>query len=130
MVIPLLDISHQFRDRDGAKIPGEQIEMQGQHAGGLCSSLEGAIRKDKVFDKCFPGLLSQVVISFRIFILAQYMCDLCKQVAAVSKKCSTNQFLGCPTFAPITSIQSEPVAKTMPARIFGVTAQSILAGLG
>src|SRR5215207_7661970 len=104
--------------------------MQGKHIGGLCTTFKGAIRKDKAFDKCFPGLPGEAVISFRIFILAQNMCDLCKQLTAISKKCGPDQFLGCSPFAPITPIQSEPIAKTVPARILSVTAQSILASLG
>src|SRR4026207_1663698 len=97
MVIPLLDIFHQFSHSGCAKIRGEQIEVQGKHIGSLCSSLKGAIRKDKAFDKCLSGLLGQFVILLCIIILAQNVCDLCKQVAAISKKCSTDQFLGCST---------------------------------
>src|SRR6266508_3147954 len=103
--------------------------MQGEHIGGLCSSLKRTIRKDKAFDKCFPGLPGQGLIAICILDLAQNLRDLCKQVAAVGKKRRTDQFLGCSPFAPIASIQSEPVTKTMPARIFGIAAQSILTGL-
>src|SRR5215212_10049246 len=104
--------------------------MQGKYIGGLCSSLKGAIRKDKAFDKCLSSLLGQVVISFSIFILTQYMRDLCKQVAAISKKCSTNQCVGCSAFGRMTSIQGQPITKTMPAGITRGAAESRRAGRG
>src|SRR4026208_1386874 len=90
MIIPLLDIFHQCSHSGCAKIRGEQIEMQGKHIGSLCSSLKRTIRKDKAFDKCITGLLGQFVILLCIIILAQNVCDLCKQVAAISKKGCTN----------------------------------------
>src|SRR4026208_530866 len=104
--------------------------MEGKHIGCLCASLNSAIREYKVFDKCLPGLPGQFVISGRIFLPAQDMCDPRKQAAAIGKKCRTDQFLRRPTLAPITAIQGEPVTKTMPALIFGVTAQPVLTGPG
>ena len=112
------------------KLFRQQIEFQCKHIGGLRIPLDRSILMDKALDECLASFVGQSLVAKRIFLFIQNTCDVCKQAGTVRKKSCSDQLLGSSTFTSIAAVQGEPVTKTTPACIFGITADPIPAGLG